>query len=160
MANSNLPRRIIKVRLAFWSPFLALPRSIAFLFCFVESDTLSAGLCWRLICFGFVSVQETQRLLSEPGAWLVSRELSRNFGAIRSVLLLHRSRFSSMLFDSAFLLLLRVQRRGLARRRRKRTCGTSMSWSLAPHSHPMKVFRLASLGVIFCMGSMCASNVL
>jgi hypothetical protein len=90
MANSNLPRRIIKVRLPIWSPFPALARSIVFLFCSVESDTLSAHLCWWLICFEFGSVQETQRLLSEPGAWLIPRESSRNFGAIRSLLLLLR----------------------------------------------------------------------
>jgi hypothetical protein len=33
------------VCLAIWSPFLTLPKSITFLFCSVESDIVSVGLC-------------------------------------------------------------------------------------------------------------------
>jgi hypothetical protein len=41
---------------------------------------------WWLTYLEFGSVQETQRLLSEPGAWLLLRaNFSENFGAIRSL---------------------------------------------------------------------------
>jgi hypothetical protein len=58
-ANNNLPCRIIKVCLAIWSPFLTLPKSITFLFCSVESDIVSVGLCWWVIYFSFGYVQDT-----------------------------------------------------------------------------------------------------
>jgi len=120
MANSNLPRRIIKVHALsdhLWADLSPAADPIrCVLACFV----------WPLCgCHVVGSVQETQRLLSEPGFvkffvffWgPCFHSVSQWFGLVRSS----------------------VQHRGSARRPRRRTCATSTLWSLGRRSRPMKV---------------------
>jgi hypothetical protein len=108
----------------------------AALSCYTESDALFSlvvNLSRIWICAGDAAAPQRTRCLAIASRKLFFWEFWRS-SEFES---LFWSPYSPcMLLDPYFWCL---QRQGLARRRRRRTCGTSMSWSLAPRSHPMKV---------------------
>jgi len=131
MANSNLPRRIIKVHARsdyLWADLSPATDPIrCVLACFV----------WPLFgCHVVGSVQETQRLLSEPGWRALCLAVSVDFVKF---FVFSEGRVLILLVKWFGLVRSSVQHRGSARRPRRRTCATSTLWSLGRRSRPMKV---------------------